>query len=127
MQKVFLCPNGKFPPVGFGQLPKDLDRIKFGTVGRRIDKNEPMLIQPFIDFLSVDIAIHRCIGQDDDDRLAVDVLHYQSIDVIADLGPLAGALMQHMCKRVGGIVERTKNVYSLAITAGVGAIWHAAR
>jgi hypothetical protein len=48
MQQVFLCPGGKFPPVEFGLLPQDLDGIKFGTIGRKIDKKEPMVVQPLL-------------------------------------------------------------------------------
>jgi len=124
MQQVFLCPGGKFPPMEFGLFPQDLDRIELGTVGRQIDKDEPMVVQPFVNFFFADIVMHRRIVQDDDDGLAVDVLHCQSIDEIDDLGPLDGAFMQDMCERVGGIVECAKNVHSLARTTGVGAMWH---
>ena len=77
MQQVFLCPGGEFSPVVFGLLPQDLDRIEFGTVGRQIDKDEPMVVEPLFNFFFVDIVMHRRIVQDDDDGLAVDVLHYR--------------------------------------------------
>ena len=74
-----------------------------------------------------DMVMHRRIVEDDDDVLAVGMLHCQSIDEIDDLRPLDGAFMQDMCERIGGIVECAKNVHSLARTAGVGTMWHAPR
>ena len=127
MQQVFLCPGGKFSPLIFGLLPQDLDRIEFGAVGRQIDKDEPMVVEPLFNFFFVDIVMHRRIVQDDDDGLAVDVLRCQSIDEIDDLRSFDGAFMQDMCERVGSIIERAKNIHSLARTACVRAMWHASQ
>ena len=76
-----------------------------------------------------DKVMYRCIVEDDDDVLAVGVLHCQSIDEIDDLGPFDRAFMHDMHERVGDIVERAKHVHLLAAAqwSTSAATMHAAR
>ena len=51
----------------------------------------------------------------------------QSINEFHHLRALDRRLVQGMYERVGGIVERAEDVYALARTAGISAMWHAKR
>lgn len=86
-----------------------------------------MIHEPFVNFFFVDIFMYRRIIQDNDDGLAIRVLCCQSINEFDNLRTLDRCLIHAVRERIGGIVERAKNVHMLARNARVGAMWHTQR
>ncbi len=60
---LFLGPGLEAAPVVLGVPPDNLDQIQFRAVGRQMHQDQPMVDQPILQFLRINIMVHGGVFQ----------------------------------------------------------------